>query len=195
MDGAIDRPWPMAKQDERISDAVAREGPRLRNFIRKHVADPRDAEDILQEVFYELVEAYRAIKPVEQVTAWLFRVARNRITDLFRKTNREGLRTAAPPFNEDGEMLLPEEFLRSRDAGPEEEYARGALLAALDDALDELPPEQREAFVAHELMGYSFKEMAERSGVSVNTLISRKHYAVTHLRDRLRAIWEEFAKG
>ena len=183
MDGAIDRPWPMGKQDERISDAIAREGPRLRNFIRKHVADPRDAEDILQEVFYELVAAYRAIKPVEQVTAWLFRVARNRITDLFRKKGREG-----------AEMSLPEEFLRSSDAGPEEHYARDALLAAMDDALDELPEEQREAFVGHELMGYSFKEMAERSGVGVATLASRKHYAVTHLRERLSAIWEEFGK-
>lgn len=195
MDGAIDRPWPMGKQDERISDAIAREGPRLRNFIRKHVADPRDAEDILQEVFYELVAAYRAIKPVEQVTAWLFRVARNRITDLFRKKGREARRTAEAGINEDGEMLLPEEFLRSSDAGPEEQYARDALLAAMDDALEELPAEQREAFVGHELMGYSFKEMAERSGVSVATLASRKHYAVAHLRERLRAIWEEFGKG
>lgn len=184
----------MAKQDERISEAITREGPRLRNFIRKQVADPLDAEDIFQEVFFELVEAYRMIKPVEQVTAWLFRVARNRIVDLFRKRGREAERTAAATVNEDGETLLPEEFLRSREAGPEEQFAREALLAALDDALDELPAEQREAFVGHELMGYSFKEMAERSGVSVATLISRKRYAVVHLRERLRAIWEEFGR-
>jgi RNA polymerase sigma factor (sigma-70 family) len=194
MDGAIDRPWPMAKQDERISDAISREGPRLRNFIRNQVADPLDAEDIFQEVFFELVEAYRMIKPVEQMTAWLFRVARNRITDLFRKKGREAVRTAAAPVNDDGEMLLPEEFLRSSDAGPEEQFARDAVLAALDDALDELPAEQRDAFVGHELMGYSFKEIAERTGVSVATLASRKHYAVAHLRERLRAIWEEFGK-
>ena len=183
MDQALERPWPMAKQDQTISDAISREGPRLRNFIRKHVADPRDAEDIFQEVFFELVEAFRMIKPVEQVTAWLFRVARNRVIDLFRKKSRE-----------DAELLPPEDLLRSPDAGPEEEFARGVLIKALDDALDELPAEQREAFVGHELMGYSFKEMAARSGVSVATLTSRKHYAVAHLRERLRAIYEEFGK-
>jgi RNA polymerase sigma factor (sigma-70 family) len=134
------------------------------------------------------------IKPVEQVTAWLFRVARNRITDLFRRKSREGLRTGSAPLTEDGDMFLPEDFLRSHDAGPEEAYARGVLIKELDDALDELPEEQREAFIAHELMGYSFKEMAARSGIGVNTLLSRKHYAVAHLRNRLRAIYEEFAK-
>jgi RNA polymerase sigma factor (sigma-70 family) len=194
MDEALERPWPMAQQDQSISDAFSREGPRLRNFIRKHVADPGDAEDILQDVFYELVEAYRMIRPVEQVTAWLFRVAHNRIADLFRRKSREGLRTGSAPLTEDGEMFLPENFLRSPDAGPEEAYVRGILIKELDDALDELPEEQREAFIAHELMGYSFKEMAARSGIGVNTLLSRKHYAVVHLRNRLRAIYEEFAK-
>jgi RNA polymerase sigma factor (sigma-70 family) len=194
MDDALESPWPMAQQDQSISDAVSREGPRLRNFIRKHVADPGDAEDILQDVFYELVEAYRMIKPIEQVTAWLFRVARNRITDLLRRKSREGLRTGPAPLTEDGEMFLPEEFLRSQDAGPEEAYARAILIGELDEALDELPDEQREAFIAHEVMGYSFKEMAARSGVSVNTLLSRKHYAVLHLRGRLRAIYQEFAR-
>ena len=193
MDEALERPWPMANHDQSISDAISREGPRLRNFIRKHVADPGDAEDILQDVFYELVEAYRMIKPVEQGTAWLFRVARNRIVDLFRKKSREGVRTESAPL-EAGETFAAEDFLRSHDAGPEETYARGILIKALDDALDELPVEQREAFVAHELMGYSFKDMAARSGVSVATLTSRKHYAVAHLRERLRTIWEEFAK-
>jgi RNA polymerase sigma factor (sigma-70 family) len=193
MDEALERPWPMAEQDRTISEAIAREGPRLRDFIRKYVPDAGDAEDVLQDVFYELVEAYRMIKPVEQVTAWLFRVARNRIADLFRRRNREGLRTEPAPL-EDGETFLPEELLRSADAGPEEAYIRGILIAELDAALDELPKEQREAFIAHELMGYSFKEMAARSGVGVNTLLSRKHYAVVHLRERLRALHDEFAK-
>jgi RNA polymerase sigma factor (sigma-70 family) len=193
MDEALERPWPMAKQDQSISDAISREGPRLRNFIRKHVADQSDAEDILQDVFYELVEAYRTIKPLEQVTSWLFRVARNRMIDLFRKKSREAPRTGPAPL-EDGEAFAAEELLRSHEASPEEVYAREVLIKALDDALDELPAEQREAFVGHELMGYSFKEMAERSGVSVNTLLSRKHYAVVHLRKRLGAIWEEFGR-
>src|SRR5580704_7355444 len=194
MDQALRKQWMMAQQDERISEAIERERPRLRNFIRKRVADQSDAEDILQEVFYELVEAYRMMNPVEQVTGWLFRVARNRITDLFRKRSREGLRNEPAGMAEDGEDLLLEELLPSPDAGPDAAYARGVLLEELDDALDELPPEQREIFVAHELMGYSFKELAAQNGVSVNTLLSRKHYAVVHLRERLQAIYEEFTK-
>jgi RNA polymerase sigma factor (sigma-70 family) len=183
----------MAKQDQSISDAVSLEGPRLRNFIRKYVADPRDAEDILQDVYYELVEAYRLLHPVEQVTAWLYRVARNRITDLLRKKGREARGTGAAALDE-GERLLPEEFLRSKDAGPEEVYARRVLAQALDDALEELPEEQREVFLAHELMGIGFKELAARTGVGVNTLLSRKRYAVLHLREILRDIYEEFEK-
>ena len=194
MDEALRKRWPMAEQDQRISDAISREEPRLRNFIRKHVADRDDAEDILQEVFYELVEAYRMMKPVEQVTAWLFRVARNRITDLFRRRSREEQNSEPAKFTDDGEPLLLEDLLPSPDAGPEAAYARSLLLAELDDALDELPAEQREAFVAHELFGYSFKELAAQSGVSVNTLLSRKHYAVLHLRQRLQAIYDEFTK-
>jgi RNA polymerase sigma factor (sigma-70 family) len=195
MDEALRKQWPMTEQDRQISEAVSREQPRLRNFIRKRVADPGDAEDILQEVFYELVEAYRMMKPVEQVTAWLFRVARNRITDLFRRNSREATRTEPPVFAEDGEALLLEELLPSPDAGPEAVYARGVLLEELDDALDELPSEQREVFVAHELMGYSFKELAVQTGVGVNTLLSRKHYAVLHLRERLQSVYDEFTKG
>jgi RNA polymerase sigma factor (sigma-70 family) len=156
------------------------------------VADPGDAEDILQDVFYELLEAYRMMKPVEQVTAWLFRVARNRITDLFRRRSREALRNEPARIAEDGEELSLEELLPSPDAGPAAAYARSVLLEELDDALDELPAEQREVFVAHELMGYSFKELAAETGVSVNTLLSRKHYAVMHLRERLQAIYDEF---
>ncbi|HET9306301.1 MAG TPA: RNA polymerase sigma factor [Candidatus Sulfotelmatobacter sp.] len=181
----------MTDQDQRISEAISRDEPRLRNFIRRRVADQSEAEDILQEVFYELVEAYRMMKPVEQVTAWLFRVARNRIIDLFRRKSREGVRTDSAGLSEDGEVLLWEELLPSLDAGPEAAYARSLLLEQLDDALDELPEEQREVFIAHELMGYSFKEISERSGVSVNTLLSRKHYAVLHLRERLRAVYDQ----
>ena len=194
MDQALKRQWPMTEQDQRISEAISRDRPRLRNFIRKRVADVADAEDILQDVFYELVEAYRMMKPVEQVTAWLFQVARNRITDLFRKKNREESRTEAATVAEDGEVLLLEELLPSPDAGPEAAYARSLLLEELDHALDELPEEQREVFIRHEFMGYSFKELSARSGIGLNTLISRKHYAVLHLRKRLQAIYDEFTK-
>jgi RNA polymerase sigma factor (sigma-70 family) len=192
MDEALNKRWPMVAQDQSISEAVSREQSRLRSFIRRRVADPGDAEDILQDVFYELVEAYRMMRPVEQVTAWLFRVARNRITDLFRKKSREAIRQQSLKVAEDGEELLLEELLPSADAGPDEIYARSVLLDELDDALDELPPEQREVFVAHELMGFSFKELAAQTGVSVNTLLSRKHYAVLHLRERLQSIYDEF---
>jgi RNA polymerase sigma factor (sigma-70 family) len=191
MDVALRKQWPVADQDQRISEAISRDEPRLRNFIRRRVADQSEVEDILQEVFYELVEAYRVMKPVEQVTAWLFRVARNRIIDLFRRKSREGVRADSAGLSEDGEVLLWEELLPSSDAGPEAAYARSLLLEQLDDALDELPEEQREVFIAHELMGYSFKEISERSGVGVNTLLSRKHYAVLHLRERLRAIYDQ----
>jgi RNA polymerase sigma factor (sigma-70 family) len=192
MDRALKAPWPMTEQDQKISEAIARDEPRLRSFIRRRVPDRGDAEDILQEVFYELVEAYRMMKPVEQVTAWLYRVARNRIIDLFRRRQREAARSEPEPINEDGEAQSLEELLPSPNSGPDGAYARRLLLEELDDALDELPPEQREVFVAHELMGYSFKEISEEYGVGVSTLISRKHYAVLHLRERLRDIYEEF---
>ena len=195
MDEALSKQWMMAKQDERISEAVEREQARLSNFIRKRVADPGDAEDILQEVFYELVEAYRMMKPVEQVTAWLFRVARNRITDLFRKRQREALRREPDVLTEDGEVFQLEDLLPAPDAGPDAAYTRSVLLEELDAALEELPDEQRDVFVAHELMGYSFKEIAAQTDVSVNTLLSRKHYAVQHLRERLQAIYNDFRKA
>jgi RNA polymerase sigma factor (sigma-70 family) len=194
MDEALKTQWRMAEQDQRISEAVERERARLRNFIRRRVADQGDAEDILQDVFYELVEAYRMMKPVEQVTAWLFRVARNRITDLFRRKKREA-RSEPAAIAEDGETLQWEDLLPSPDAGPEAAFARRMLLEELDAALDELPDEQREVFIAHEMMGYSFKELAAQSGLSVNTLLSRKHYAVLHLRQRLQAIYDEFTKA
>ena len=144
MDNALTKRWVMAEQDQRMSETIRREQSRLRNFIRKHVADREDAEDILQDVFYELIEAYRMMKPIEEATAWLFRVARNRITDLFRKRQRESLRTEPPAFADNGEMLQLEDILPSPDAGPDAVYARSVLLEELDDALRELPDEQRE---------------------------------------------------
>ena len=184
----------MIEQDRRISEIVAGERSRLRNFIRRRVPDPSDAEDIVQEVFYELVEANRLLMPIEHVTGWLFRVARNRITDLFRKKRPEPFSEAAVE-NEDGELLQIEDLLPSPDAGPEALYVRSVLLDELELALDELPGEQREVFVAHELEGRSFKEMAAETGVTVNTLLSRKRSAVRHLRERLRSVFDEFTKG
>ncbi len=194
MDEALRKQWIMVQQDQRISEAIEREKPRLRNFIRKRVADQSDAEDILQEVFYELVEAYRMMKPVEQMTAWLFRVARNRIADLFR--SKKWAASGDPAVRtEDGDEIQWEDLLPSPDAGPESSYARSVLLEELDAALDELPEEQREVFLAHEFLGYSFKELAEQTGVSVNTLLSRKRYAVLHLRERLETIYNDFRKA
>jgi RNA polymerase sigma factor (sigma-70 family) len=181
-------------QDLRISEVVEREQSRLRRFIRRRVADPRDAEDILQDVFYELVEANRLLMPIEHVTGWLFRVARNRITDLFRKKKPQGFSESAAADEED-DLLRVEDLLPSPDAGPEAVYARNVLLDELEVAFGELPEEQREAFVAHELEGRSFKEMAAATGVSVNTLLSRKRYAVRHLRERLQSLYDEIRKG
>ena len=186
---------PMALEpDQRISEVVRREQSRLLNFIRRRVPDPRDAEDILQDVFYELVEANRLLMPIEHVTGWLFRVARNRITDLFRKKRPESFSDTAVA-DEDDDRLQVEDLLPSPDAGPEALYARNVLLDELELAIDELSDEQRQVFVAHELEGRSFKEMAAETGVSVNTLLSRKRYAVRHLRERLQRIYDEFSKG
>jgi RNA polymerase sigma factor (sigma-70 family) len=181
------------EQDQRISEVVKREQARLRNFIRRRVPDPSDAEDIVQEVFYELVEANRLLMPIEHVTGWLFRVARNRITDLFRKKKPESFSEAAVE-DEEGELMQIEDLLPSPDAGPEALYLLNVLLEELELALDELPDGQREVFIAHELEGRSFKEMAAETGVSVNTLLSRKRYAVLHLRERLQDIYDEFTK-
>ena len=182
------------EQDQRISEVVNREQSRLRNFIRRRVMDPRDAEDILQDVFYKLVEANHLLMPIEHVTGWLFRVARNRITDLFRKKKPESFSDTAVA-DADGELLHLEDLLPSPDAGPEALYARNVLLDELELALDELPEEQRELFVAQELEGRSFKEIAAETGLSVNTLLSRKRYAVLHLRERLQSIYDEFRKA
>ncbi|MGA3327396.1 MAG: sigma-70 family RNA polymerase sigma factor [Terriglobia bacterium] len=180
------------EQNRRIAETVEREQSRLRNFIRKRVLDDSETEDILQEVFYELVQTYRLMKPVEQVGAWLYRVARNRIIDGFRKRKPETFSNHAPAGEEEGEWFPWEDLLPSSDAGPEAAYAREVLIDEIDAALDELPEEQREVFVAHELEGRSFNELAAATGLSVNTLLSRKHYAVVFLRRRLRAIYDEF---
>jgi len=183
----------MTERDRQISEIIAEERSRLRNFIRRRVPDPADAEDIVQEVFYELVEANRLLMPIEHVTGWLFRVARNRITDLFRKKKPETFGDAAVE-DEDGQLLQIEDLLPSPDAGPEALYVRSMLIDELELALDELPDEQREVFIAHELEGRSFKELAAESGVNINTLLARKRYAALHLRERLQSIHDEFTK-
>ena len=188
------------EQDQRISEVVKREQSRLLNFIRRRVPDPLDAEDILQDVFYKLVEANHLLMPVDHVTGWLFSVARNRITDLFRKKKPVSFSAAAVVRNGDaddeagGEVRSLEDLLPSPDAGPDALYARHLVLDELEQGLDELPGEQRDVFIAHEMEGRSFKEIAAATGVSVNTLLSRKRYAVLHLRERLQSIYDEFRK-
>lgn len=181
------------EQDQRITEVLQREQSRLFSFIRRRVPDRADAEDVLQDVFAELVEANRLLMPIDHVAAWLFRVARNRITDLFRKKKPDRFVNAA--VADENDELLRLEDLPSPEDGPEALYARTVLLEELELAVDELPQEQREVFVAHELEGRTFKEMAAETGVSVNTLLSRKRYAVRHLRARLQAIYDEFTKG
>jgi RNA polymerase sigma factor (sigma-70 family) len=193
----LSRTRAMNEQDRQISEIIAEERSRLRNFIRRRVPDPSDAEDILQEVLYKLVEANRLLMPIDHVTGWLFRVARNHITDLFRKQKPEAFSDTGVE-DEDGELLQIEDLLSSRDdawAGPEADYVRNVLLDELEVALDELPNDpygQREVFIAHELEGRSFKQLSAESGVNVNTLLSRKRYAVLHLRERLQSIYDEF---
>jgi len=190
MEQALSQREMVDEQDRKISETIVRERARLRNFIRRRVPDREDAEDILQDVFSELVEAYRLMEPIEQAGAWLFRVARNRITDLFRKRKPEALEDQQIIAG-NGELFALEDLLRSREGGPEEEYVRTVLIKELEEALEELPREQREVFIAHEIEGRSFKELSTETGLSVNTLLSRKHYAVTHLRRRLQDIHDE----
>jgi RNA polymerase sigma factor (sigma-70 family) len=187
----------IADQDQLIALAMEKEESRLRGYIRNHIADRSLTEDILQEVFCELIEAYRLMKPIEQVGAWMFRVAKNRIIDLFRRRQTDaktGSLSDQVYAREDGESVPLQDLLPSPDEGPEAAYARAVLLDELEEALDELPEEQRAVFIAHELEGSSFKELAEATGVGVNTLLSRKRYAVLHLRERLQAIYQEFQK-
>jgi len=185
----------VSEQDRQITETVELERGRLKNFIRRRVPDEQDAEDILQEVFYELVEAYRMMKPIGHASAWLFRVARNRITDLFRKKRPEALAPGPVDIDENGDSLLLEDLLPSPDAGPEAAYARGVLLDELAAALDELPEDQRRAFIAHEIEGQSFAELAQATGVNRNTLVLRKHRSIIYLRERLEAIYREFETG
>ena len=183
------------EQDQRISDVVRREQARLRNFIRRRVPDPGDAEDILQDVFYKLVEANRLLMPIEHVTGWLFRVARNRITDLLRRKKPERFSDAVVVPEDDDELLALEDLLPSPDAGPDAQYARNVLIAELELAIEDLPREQRDVLIAHELEGRSFKEIARETGVSINTLLSRKRYAMRHLRARLQGLYDELTKA
>ncbi|HEY4358118.1 MAG TPA: sigma-70 family RNA polymerase sigma factor [Acidobacteriaceae bacterium] len=179
----------ISEQDRFIAEAFARDEPRLRSFIRRRVLSTSDTEDVLQDVFYELIQAYRMMKPAEQVTAWLYRVAKNRITDLFRRRKASSL---SEPVGAEEDSLVLEDLLPAPDAGPDAIYARNVVLDALDEALEELPREQREVFVAHEFEGRSFKEMAEETGVGMNTLLARKRYAVLHLRKRLQQMDKQF---
>ena len=181
-------------QDQRMIDVVTRERSRLGSFIRRRVPDPRDAEDILQDVFYELVEANRLLMPIDHVTGWLFRVARNRIIDLFRKKRPEQLAEVVVTADDD-EVLRLEDILPSPADGPDALYARTVLLDELEMAIDELPEDQRAVFVKHELEGCSFKEIAAETGVSMNTLLSRKRYAVLRLRERLQSTYNDHLEG
>jgi RNA polymerase sigma factor (sigma-70 family) len=194
MDNVAELERMAVKQNQRISEVVSREKARLLNFIRRRVPDPRDAEGILQDVFYELVEANRLLVPIEHVTGWLFRVARNRIIDLFRKKKPESF-SDRTVIDENDEPLQLEDLLPSPDAGPDAVFARNVLLDELQLALDELPEEQRAVFIAHEFEGRSFKQMAAETGVNVNTLVARKRYAVQHLRGRLQDIYDEFTNS
>jgi RNA polymerase sigma factor (sigma-70 family) len=182
----------MIEQDRQIFDVIAKERPRLRNFIRRRVPDEADVEDLVQEVFFELVQAHRLLKPIDYVTGWLYTVARNRITDLFRKRKPQPFADIAIE-GEDGELLNFEDMLPSSAAGPEALYIRGVIFDALEAAIAELPADQREVFIAHEFDGRSFKEIAEETGVNFNTLLARKRYAVRHLRERLQTVYDELS--
>ncbi|HXW57183.1 MAG TPA: RNA polymerase sigma factor [Candidatus Cybelea sp.] len=185
----------MSERDRQISEIIAEEGARLRNFIRKRVPNEADAEDLLQEVFFEVIEAYRLMEPIQRWGAWMFQVARHRMIDLFRRTRREALEIDPASSSGEGEAHLLEDMLPSPDGGPAAAYARTVLWGELEEALAELPREQRDVFVAHEIEGYSYKEIAARTGVCVNTLLSRKYYAIAHLRRRLGVVYDEFAGG
>ena len=182
----------MIEQDRQISDVMAKERPRLRNFIRRRVPDEADVEDLVQEVFFELVQAHRLLKPIDYVTGWIYTVARNRITDLFRKRKPQPFADLAIE-GEDGELLNFEDMLPSSEAGPEALYIRGVIFDALEAAIAELPADQREVFIAHEFEGRSFKELAEETGINFNTLLARKRYAVRHLRERLQTVYDELS--
>jgi RNA polymerase sigma factor (sigma-70 family) len=195
MEQTLRIPQQIAEQNRQISEVVQRERARLRNFVRKRVPDAGDAEDILQDVLYELVSTYRLIHPVEHASAWLYRVARNRIVDFFRKKRLVALGDAVLERADDEGVLTLEDLLPSPAAGPEAEYARSVLLQELNAALEELPVEQRDVFIAQQIEGRSFRDLVEDTGVGLNTLLARKRYAVMHLRRRLQAIYDEYLKS
>jgi RNA polymerase sigma factor (sigma-70 family) len=190
MDTTLPHPYPKSDQDRAISETVTREGMRLRNFIRRRVASAADAEDVLQDVLFEVTLAYRLPEPIEQIGAWMYKVALNRITDLFRKKKPDLLADLIPGDSDDDRLL--DDLLPAADPGPDAAYARTVLLDEIRAALEALPDDQRQVFIAHELEGISFKELAARSGLSVNTLLARKRYAVLNLRARLQAVYDDF---
>jgi RNA polymerase sigma factor (sigma-70 family) len=192
MEEALSIPRQTAEQNRQIAAIVQRERARLRNFVRKRVPDLGDAEDILQDVLYELVQTYRLMHPVEHAGAWLYRAARNQIVDFFRKKRLVALEDALAQIADDEGALTLADLLPSPDAGPEAACACRVLLNEINAALDELPEEQRAVFVAQAIDGRSFQELADETGVGVNTLLSRKRYAVLHLRRRLQAIYDEY---
>jgi len=183
------------EDNARIVAAVAAQSPRLRAFVRRQVADLSEAEDIVQDAFVELVSAYRLMEPIEHVAAWLMRVARNRIVDRFRNKSRKmSVSSSSSAIEADSSsdpMSILDEWAAAEDAGPEAHYAREVLADELAAAVDELPPDQRAVFIAHELDGRSFKTLAAESGIGINTLLGRKHAAVRHLRRRLQEIRSE----
>lgn len=184
------------EKDHEIAATVAREGQGLRRYIRRRVDDPAEVEDILQEVFAELVEANRLLMPIEHVAAWLYRVARNRIVDAFRR--RKPVLFSDLAASGDGEESLDlrfEDLLPSPEEGPDAAYARALLAEELEEAVADLPADQRFVFVSHEIEGRSFKEMSEELGVPINTLLSRKRYAVLRLRERLRPAFETIQRN
>jgi RNA polymerase sigma factor (sigma-70 family) len=192
MDAALPKPLSTGLQDSEIAEVVRRERGRLLSFILRRVTDAAEAEDVLQEALYELVAAYRLMQPIEQVGAWLMRVARNRIIDRFRKRRPQLLGDLAAQDEEGESESALERLFPVVTEGPDAMLVRELLMEELERALQELPAEQREVFVAQELEGASFKELSARWGVGVNTLLSRKRYAVLRLRERLRAEYEDW---
>lgn len=182
-------------QNSRISEAASREQSRLRNFVRKRVANPDDVDDVVQEVFSELVESLRLMRPIEHIGPWLFRVARNRIIDLYRKRRPELSTNASVEIDEEGSDVEFQDLLASSDPDPEAAYEREVLFDELEAALAELPAEQRDVFIANTVDGRSFAELSEETGVNVNTLLARKRYAVRRLRERLQGLYNKFMEG
>jgi len=184
MDDALVNPAMALSPNQRLASVVAQQQQRLWAFVRRQVSVASDAEDIVQEVFAELLEAYRLMKPIERVGSWLMRVARNRLIDRYRVSGR------TLPLEEDAQLDIPA-LIGADGSGPESEYRRALLADALEQAIENLPVEQRRVFVAHEIAGQTFKDIAAESGIPVNTLLGRKHAAVLQLRETLRDFYDE----